>query len=66
MAMPLNFAFWGGLHPTASPLLRSISLDPLEMGGHILLIIGLPFVLGIWCAERFPRWTARFRSPCAS
>lgn len=63
VAMPLNFAFWGGLHPTASTLLRSISIDPLEMGGHILLIIGLPFVLGIWCAERFPRWTARFKKP---
>ena len=23
--MPLNFAFWGGLHPTAAPLLRSMS-----------------------------------------
>lgn len=32
--MPLNFAFWGGLHPTAAPLLRSIALDPLEMAGH--------------------------------
>jgi len=63
VVMPLNFAFWGGQHPSASALLRSISIDPLEMGGHILLIIGLPFVLGIWCAERFPRWTARFKKP---
>src|SRR5574343_1117143 len=29
--MPLNVAFWGGLHTTAAPLLRSIALDPLEM-----------------------------------
>ena len=63
VAMPLNFAFWGGLHPTASQLMRSIAIDPLEMGGHILIIIGLPFVLGIWCAHRFPRWTARFKKP---
>ena len=63
VAMPLNFAFWGGLHPTASKLMRSISIDPLEMGGHIRIIIGLPFVLGIWCADRFPRWTERFKKP---
>lgn len=63
VAMPLNFAFWGGLHPTASGLLRSIALDPLQMGGHIVLIIGLPFALGLWCAHRFPRWTARFKKP---
>jgi BASS family bile acid:Na+ symporter len=63
VAMPLNFAFWGGLHPTASGLLKTIALDPLQMVGHILLIIGLPFVLGLWCAHRFPQWTARFKKP---
>ena len=63
VAMPVNFAFWGGLHPTASALLRTISLDPLEMAVHILIIIGIPFVLGIWCASRFPNWTARFKKP---
>jgi bile acid:Na+ symporter, BASS family len=63
VAMPINFAFWGGLHPTASTLLRTISLDPLEMAMHILIIIGLPFALGIACAHRFPIWTARFKKP---
>ena len=63
VAMPLNFAFWGGIHPTAAPLLKTIALDPLEMLVHILLIIGIPFVLGIWCAHRFPGWTARFKKP---
>ncbi|MEG1850095.1 MAG: phage tail sheath family protein, partial [Oscillospiraceae bacterium] len=28
--MPLNFAFWGGMHPTASALLKTIALDPME------------------------------------
>ena len=63
VAMPLNFAFWGGIHPTAAPLLKTIALDPLEMLVHILLIIGIPFVLGIWCAHRFPGWTARIKKP---
>lgn len=62
-AMPVNFAFWGGLHPTAATLLRSISLDPLEMALHIFVIIGLPFALGLACANRFPGWTARFKRP---
>lgn len=57
--MPLNFAFWGGMHPSASGLLRSIALDPLEMAGHIVLIIGIPFVLGLWCAHRFADVTQR-------
>ena len=61
--MPLNFAFWGGLHPTASALLKTIALDPLEMLGHILVIIGLPFVLGLWCAHQFPSATRKVTKP---
>lgn len=59
VVMPLNFAFWGGMHPAASTLLKSIALDPLEMVGHIVVIIGIPFVLGLWCAHRFPTATQR-------
>ena len=61
--MPLNFAFWGGMHPTAAPLLRSIAIDPLEMAAHIVAIIGIPFVLGILCAEKLPRFTKRVTKP---
>ena len=63
VAMPLNLAFWGSIHPTASGLLRSIALDPMQMLLHILMIIGVPFVLGIACARQFPHWTERFKKP---
>ena len=63
VAMPLNLAFWGSIHPTASGLLRSIALDPIQMLVHILMIIGVPFVLGIACSRQFPRWTERFKKP---
>ena len=61
--MPINFAFWGGLHPTASALLKTIALDPLEMVAHIVAIIGLPFVLGVACAQFLPGLTARLKKP---
>ena len=61
--MPLNFAFWGGLHPTASALLKTIALDPLDMLGHIVMIIGIPFVLGVACSHRFPKLTERIKKP---
>ena len=63
VGMPLNLAFWGSIHPTASGLLRSIALDPMQMLLHILMIIGVPFVLGIACARQFPHWTERFKKP---
>ena len=66
VAMPLNLAFWGGLHPVAAPLLRSIALDPVQMLLHVLMIIGAPFALGLACTQLFPRWTERFKKPLRS
>ena len=59
--MPVNVAFWGSLHPTGRELLREISLSPTSMLAEILLVIGLPFVVGIWVAHRFPRFADRAR-----
>jgi BASS family bile acid:Na+ symporter len=61
VVMPLNFAFWGSLHPDASALLKTIALDPVEMVGHIVAIIGLPFVLGLLCAHQLPNFTQRVK-----
>ena len=61
--MTLNFAFWGGMHPTASTLLKSISIDPVQMTLHIIMIIGLPFVLGLLCAHYLPALTQRCKRP---
>lgn len=61
VVMPLNFAFWGSLHPQASALLQTIALDPPEMTRHIIVIIGLPFVLGLWCSHRYPVFTQRVK-----
>lgn len=59
--MPLNFAFWGSLNADNAALLRSIAIDPVEMVLHIVLIIGLPFVFGVFVAERWPRFAARVK-----
>lgn len=45
--MPLNIAFWGGLHPEASKVLEKVNLDPLELLAEVVLVLGLPFILGI-------------------
>lgn len=57
--MPLNIALWGGLHPEASQILTAIELSAIEMLVEIVLIIGLPFVVGISLAHRYPRFAAR-------
>lgn len=57
--MPLNFALWGGLHPTGGELLRDIELSAVDMLLEIALVIGLPFVVGIAVARRWPGFAAR-------
>ena len=57
--MPLNFAFWGHLHPSASKIFEAVQLDALDMLLKIVLIIGLPFVLGVFIGNRWPRITAK-------
>ena len=57
--MPINFAFWGKLHPTASAIFEAVELDAFEMMLKIVLIIGLPFVAGILIGNRWPVMTAR-------
>jgi BASS family bile acid:Na+ symporter len=57
--MPLNVAFWGSIHPTASDQLREFDLDALSMLGEVAFVIGVPFVLGMAISARFPKFAAR-------
>ncbi len=56
--MPLNVAFWGGLHPTGQDVLEDIDLSALDMLSEIAFVIGVPFVLGIAIARFWPRVAA--------
>lgn len=57
--MPINFAFWGSLHPTGSQILQAVELNAIDMLIKIVVIIGLPFALGIFIGNRWPARTAR-------
>lgn len=58
-ALPLSITFWGSLHPTARTLLRDVAVDPWRMLLEILLIIGLPFALGLLLRAKAPGFSAR-------
>jgi len=57
--MPLNIALWGGLHPEASKILTDVDLSAIEMLAHVVLVIGLPFALGLWVAQKKPEFTLK-------
>ena len=60
---PFNFTFWSSFYPPASELLTEISLDPVDIVLKILMILGIPLVIGMWTARKFPQWTARVTRP---
>lgn len=57
--MPLNIALWAGLHPEASEILKSIDVSALEMLADIVLILGIPFTIGMTIAHRRPDFATR-------
>lgn len=60
---PLNFAFWGNLHPITSGLMKEVAMSPWEMLEVIVLLLGVPLVLGMWVARRYPGFTRRIHKP---
>ncbi|MFP5485700.1 MAG: bile acid:sodium symporter family protein [Gammaproteobacteria bacterium] len=60
---PLNFAFWGNLHPITSGLMKEVAMSPWEMLEVIVLLLGVPLVLGMWVARRYPGFTLRIHKP---
>ena len=60
---PLNFNFWGHLHPVTHELMHTISLDPWVMLKDIVVLLGLPLLAGMAVAHKFPRFAARAEQP---
>lgn len=57
--MPLNIAFWGGIHPEASTILEVVELDAIEMLLDIAIVIAIPFIAGITISQKYPKFAAR-------
>lgn len=60
---PFNVTFWGKLNPDTAPILKEISLDPVEMFITVALILILPLVLGMVLAAKKADWAAKLRTP---
>lgn len=60
---PVNFAFWGNLYSETSNMVIPIRIDFLEILRTVLLLLGVPVVLGIWFSKTFPELTNRIVNP---
>lgn len=62
---PFNFAFWGNIfvkfytNTGNSNLVQPLTIDPYHVFTTILLILGVPLVLGIVVNQKFPHFTSK-------
>ena len=52
---PFNFQFYGNLYEPTAQILESIKLDPFELIKVVLLILGVPLVLGMYVRSKRER-----------
>lgn len=60
---PFNFEFWSGLYPETSDLLKSVSLDVLELFKTVFLFLILPVFVGMLVAVKQPVFTSKIMKP---
>ncbi len=51
---PFNLHFWGNLYAPTAQILKTIALDPVELVKLVLLILGLPLIIGMFVRKNKP------------
>ena len=52
---PFNFQFYGNMYEPTAEILRTISIEPLELVKVILMILGVPLFLGMLLRSKYPQ-----------
>lgn len=65
---PLNFYFWGKIYKTLGPwasndLLQKLSIDPVDMFQTVIILLGIPIVLGMLTNHFLPKLTDKIKKP---
>ena len=60
---PLNFEFWGGLFNSTTSAYQPIEIDAKQMFITVFIILGLPLMLGLAFAYKFPKITQKIINP---
>ncbi len=60
---PFNFGLFGWLNPHTRTLLTEISVPPMQFLGLVVLVLGVPIVIGMLLGQRYPALAARSDKP---
>lgn len=56
---PLNTMLWGSLYEPSREILRTFFISPWELVQSIVILLGIPLVLGMYVNHRFPEWSRK-------
>lgn len=66
---PFNFALWGNWYidfynaKGAESLIRPLVIDQYQMFQTVFILLGLPVIIGLFVAKKYPAFTARIIKP---
>ncbi|MFP4046478.1 MAG: bile acid:sodium symporter family protein [Bacteroidales bacterium] len=60
---PFNFALWGGLYEKASDIIMPIVINPWDMLRTVVILMGIPIIIGMSFAYKFPELTSKIKRP---
>lgn len=60
---PINFGLYAWLNPNTRPLLTEISMEPMSLLLMVLMVLGLPLVIGMLVGKRFPGLSKLIEKP---
>ena len=56
---PFNFQLYGSLYEPTATILKAVSIDPFKLFKLIIIILGIPLLLGMWVRARNEKLAAR-------
>lgn len=60
---PFNFALYAWLNPYTRGLLTEISIDPIGLLLLVVMVLGLPLILGMIAGQKFPSLSRKIEKP---
>lgn len=58
---PINLSFWAGMYEPTASMLRDVHLEFWDVFKTIVIILGIPLILGMSCRQMFPKLTERLQ-----
>ncbi|MFT6149932.1 MAG: BASS family bile acid:Na+ symporter [Saprospiraceae bacterium] len=61
--VPVNFTFWASLYPETELLLKKVNVPFWELLGTVVMILGVPLILGLLFRYKLPNFTKKLIKP---